>query len=81
MFGDFGGGDSDVGICGDEGGNVLAGLPLGTEFIDFVADHPDKSLDREHFGAQAGSIAEGFLCADSLFQGVRFHGCSFVIVW
>jgi hypothetical protein len=57
VFGDFGGGDLDFGICGDEGGNVLVGLPLGTEFFDFVADHTYEGLDREHFGAQAGSIA------------------------
>jgi hypothetical protein len=51
VFGDFGGGYLDVGICSDEGGNVLVGLPLGTEFFDFVADHTYEGLDGEHFGA------------------------------
>jgi hypothetical protein len=57
VFGDFGAGYLVVGICGDEGGNVLVGLPLGMEFFDLVADHTYEGLDREPFGAQAGSIA------------------------
>jgi hypothetical protein len=56
VFGDFGGGYLDVGIYGDQGGNVPIGFSLRTELFDFVADHTYEGLNGKHFGAQAGII-------------------------
>jgi hypothetical protein len=57
VFGDFGGGYFDVGICGDEGGNILVGLPWEWSFSISSLTIPTKAWFREPFGAQAGSIA------------------------
>lgn len=62
VFGYFGGGYLDVGICGDEGGNVLVGLPWERSFSISSLIMPTKAWTGNISGPRPAAARRAF-CA------------------
>lgn len=62
-------GDLDAGVGADGFGNLIVGLALRAKGFNLVADHADEGFNGEHFGAEAGEFAQGFLARTASSTG------------
>src|ERR1700758_5860366 len=67
-------GDSDVRVLLNSLGNRIIAVSLAAKRLHLVAYHPDKGFDGKHFGLESGELAECFLRAKGLFDGVSLLG-------